>query len=62
MEPGSAPRHFCFNPNGKVIYILGEQNSRVVVADYDQKTGAMSVRQTASTVTAKFRGSILQPK
>ncbi|WP_099347681.1 lactonase family protein [Acetobacter aceti] len=59
MEPGSAPRHFCFSPNGKVIYILGEQNSRIVVADYDQEMGAMSVRQTASTVTAKFRGSTL---
>lgn len=59
MEPGSAPRHFCFSPDGKVIYILGEQNSRVVVADYDQETGEMSVRQTAMTVTAKFRGSTL---
>lgn len=59
MEPGSAPRHFCFSHDGKVIYILGEQDSRVVVADYDTQTGAMQVKQTASTVTAHFRGSTL---
>ncbi len=59
MEPGSAPRHFCFSHDGKVIYILGEQDSRVVVADYDPQTGAMQVKQTASTVTAQFRGSTL---
>ena len=59
MEPGSAPRHFCFSHDGKVIYILGEQDSRVVVANYDTQTGAMQVKQTASTVTAQFRGSTL---
>lgn len=59
MEPGSAPRHFCFSNDGKVIYILGEQDSRIVVADYDTQTGAMQVKQTASTVTARFRGSTL---
>ena len=59
MEPGSAPRHFCFSHDGKVIYVLGEQDSRVVVANYDTQTGAMQVKQTASTVTAQFRGSTL---
>ncbi|NHN84382.1 beta-propeller fold lactonase family protein [Acetobacter musti] len=59
MEPGSAPRHFCFSLDGKVIYILGEQNSRVVVADYDTETGAISPRQTATTVTGRFRGSTI---
>ncbi|MEW9275030.1 lactonase family protein [Gluconobacter oxydans] len=59
MEPGSAPRHFCFSLDGKVIYILGEQDSRVVVADYDPETGSISMRQTVATVTARFRGSTL---
>ncbi|GEN63433.1 lactonase family protein [Acetobacter oeni] len=59
MEPGSAPRHFCFSLDGKVIYILGEQNSRIVVADYDTNTGAISPRQTAATVTGRFRGSTI---
>ncbi|GBQ90152.1 3-carboxymuconate cyclase [Acetobacter nitrogenifigens DSM 23921 = NBRC 105050] len=59
MEPGSAPRHFCFSPDGKTIYILGEQNSRVVVADYDTDTGAISPRQSISTVTSHFRGSTI---
>lgn len=59
LEPGSAPRHFCFSLDGKVIYILNEQDSRIVVADYDTETGAMSVRQTAATITARFRGSTL---
>lgn len=59
MEPGCAPRHFAFNHSGRILYNLCEQNSKVVVSQFDPKTGAISVVQNVSTVTSHFRGSTL---
>ncbi|MBS0959570.1 MULTISPECIES: lactonase family protein [Acetobacter] len=59
MTPGSAPRHFCFSSDGRRLYILCEQDSKVVVADFDPDTGKIAPRQTVSTVTAHFKGSTL---
>jgi len=58
-EPGSAPRHFAFSANGRVLYNLGEQDSRVVVSDFNPETGEIKPRQSVSTVTEHFRGSTL---
>ncbi|GBQ68626.1 3-carboxymuconate cyclase [Ameyamaea chiangmaiensis NBRC 103196] len=58
-EPGSAPRHFAFSPDGRILYNLGEQDSRVVVSDFDPQTGEIKPRQSVSTVTEHFRGSTL---
>ncbi|CAI9119691.1 lactonase family protein [Brytella acorum] len=59
MTPGSAPRHFVFSPNGKLIYNLCEQDSKVIVSSFDPATGAISNLQSVSTVTSHFRGSTL---
>lgn len=59
MEPGSAPRHFQFNHSGRILYNLCEQDSKVVVSNFDPVTGAISNIQTVSTVTSHFRGSTL---
>ncbi|AXY23133.1 MULTISPECIES: lactonase family protein [Komagataeibacter] len=59
MTPGSAPRHFAFNEKGTMIYILGEQDSKVVAATFNPQTGEIVPQQTVSTVTPHFRGSTL---
>ncbi|GFE92453.1 lactonase family protein [Acetobacter persici] len=59
MTPGSAPRHYVFGSGGKKLYLLCEQDSKVVVADFDPQTGKISPQQTVSSVTAHFRGSTL---
>lgn len=59
MEPGSAPRHFQFNHAGRILYNLCEQDSKVVVSNFDPATGAINPIQTVSTVTSHFRGSTL---
>ncbi|RBM05418.1 lactonase family protein [Novacetimonas cocois] len=59
MTPGSAPRHFAFNEKGTMIYILGEQDSKVVAATFNAQTGEIVPQQTVSTVTPHFRGSSL---
>ncbi|MBA2587795.1 MAG: lactonase family protein [Alphaproteobacteria bacterium] len=40
--PGSAPRHFVFSPDGKMLYQLQEQDSRLQA--YDFKDGVLTVR------------------
>jgi 6-phosphogluconolactonase len=47
VAPGSAPRHFVFSPDGKTMYQLFEQTSRLAVFDFkdgklSQKGGSVS--------------------
>jgi len=50
--PGSAPRHFVFSPDGKTMYQLQEQDSRLAV--YDFAGGKLS--QKGATVSALPNG------
>ncbi|MFT9257726.1 MAG: lactonase family protein [Acetobacter sp.] len=59
MTPGSAPRHFQFSADGRRLFILCEQDSKVVVADFDPQSGLITPKQTVSSVTAHFHGSTL---
>ncbi len=56
---GSAPRHFAFHPNGRVLYNLYEHDAKIAVYDYDGARGALRHRETVSTVAPKFAGSVL---
>jgi 6-phosphogluconolactonase (cycloisomerase 2 family) len=56
---GSAPRHFVFHPNGRVFYNLYEHDAKIAVYDYDTARGAMKLKQSISTLPAKFAGSNL---
>lgn len=56
---GSAPRHFVFHPNGRLLYNLYEQDAKVAVYDYDPATGRMKSKQLVSALPAKFSGSNL---
>ncbi|VTS00011.1 6-phosphogluconolactonase : Uncharacterized protein OS=Planctomyces maris DSM 8797 GN=PM8797T_27407 PE=4 SV=1: Lactonase [Gemmata massiliana] len=57
LPPGDGPRHFHFHPNGKWFYSIQEEGSTVVLFDYDGTTGALTSRQTISTLPPKFAGS-----
>lgn len=35
VMPGDGPRHSCFHPNGKYMYLLGELSGNVTVFGYD---------------------------
>jgi 6-phosphogluconolactonase len=56
---GSAPRHFAFHPNGRLLYNLYEQDARVAVYDYDAARGALKLKQLASSLPPRFSGSNL---
>jgi 6-phosphogluconolactonase len=56
MEPGTGPRHLAFHPSLPLVYLAGELNSTVSVLRCDPDTGALSVLQKLSTLTAGFTG------
>lgn len=49
---GMGPRHMDFHPSLAVAYVLGELNSTVEVYDVDASSGALTRKQTISTVPA----------
>lgn len=53
---GSGPRHLTFHPNGKRIYVINEIANSVTAFDYDAATGALTEKQTISTLPADFTG------
>ena len=55
-QPGAAPRHFTFHPDGKTAYCLDEIDSTLIVLGYDAATGAFRRRQTLSTLPEGFKG------
>lgn len=50
VEPGSGPRHFAFHPSGDFAYVINELSLTVTAFDYNAKTGALTPRQTISTI------------
>lgn len=56
IAPGSGPRHFKFHPNGRWVFLLNELACTVVAFDWDATTGALTARQTVSTLPADFMG------
>ena len=56
---GGGPRHFVFHPNGRVLYNLLEEASRLVAYRWDSGSGHLSEIGSASTLPAGFAGSNL---
>jgi 6-phosphogluconolactonase len=48
--PGAGPRHLAFHPNKKWFYAANELNSTVTLYDYDATHGALSERQSISSI------------
>ncbi len=57
LPPGDGPRHFHFHPNGKWFYSIQEEGSTIVFYDYNESSGALSEKQTISTLPPGFTGS-----
>lgn len=55
-EPGSGPRHFKFSHDGKRGYAITEMGGTIQVFDYTAATGALTPKQTISTLPADFAG------
>jgi 6-phosphogluconolactonase len=58
VAPGAGPRHFAFHPDGRKAYVINELNSTITSFDYDPKRGALTGRQTVSTLPkGGFKGN-----
>lgn len=55
--PGSAPRHFVFDPDGRLFYQLQEQDSKLTVYNFDPATGKLSRGESVSALPKGFAGS-----
>jgi 6-phosphogluconolactonase len=53
-EPGSGPRHLCFAPNGKKLYVITEMGGSVSVFDY--KNGQANFAQQIATHPSAYTG------
>jgi 6-phosphogluconolactonase len=56
VQPGWAPRHLAFHPNGKYLYVISEIGSKLSTYDYDAAHGTLKEVQTISALPAGFSG------
>lgn len=55
--PGAGPRHFKFGRDGTRAYAINELANTITAYDYDARNGALTPRQSGSTLPADFTGS-----
>lgn len=55
VKPGLGPRHILFHPNGKIVYVVCEMGSMVIVFDYDPEHGRLTEKQMISTIPKDFK-------
>ncbi|MGH6804910.1 MAG: lactonase family protein, partial [Methyloceanibacter sp.] len=56
VKEKAGPRHFVFHPNGKLVYVIGQDDGSVYVFDYDTGTGQLKEKQTVSALPPDFQG------
>jgi 6-phosphogluconolactonase len=56
VAPGSGPRHLAFSPDARQAYVLNELAATVTVFAYDASTGALTEKQTISTLPGGYSG------
>jgi 6-phosphogluconolactonase len=56
LDPGSGPRHLAWHPSGRFLYAINELRSTLTVFRYDAARGALTARQTITTLPAGFTG------
>jgi len=54
--PGAGPRHFKFSPDAAHAYAINELANTIVAYDYDATRGALTPRQTVSSLPPDFTG------
>jgi 6-phosphogluconolactonase len=58
VAPGSGPRHFVLNPNGKFAYVVSEIKGTVTAFSADLSKGTLEPVQAISTLPKDFTGAI----
>lgn len=58
-QPGSGPRHSKFSADGKFFYVINELDSTIAAYAADATTGALTPRQSVTTLPAGFIGETI---
>jgi 6-phosphogluconolactonase len=53
---GAGPRHFKFGRDGQHAYVINELNNTITTFDYNPERGALTAKQSVSTLPADFNG------
>jgi 6-phosphogluconolactonase len=56
VTPGSGPRHLCFHPSGKYVYVVNEMAGSIDAFDY--KDGVFRHKQTITMLPEGFSGIV----
>jgi len=56
ITPGSGPRHICFHPNGRSVYVLNEISGSI--DGYGYKDGTLTHKQTITILPDGFNGTV----
>ena len=56
VTPGLGPRHFAFDPSGRVVYLLNEIESSVTTFSYDPAGGVLHEINTVPALPLGFAG------
>jgi len=56
ITPGSGPRHLCFHPNGRYVFVINEMGGSVDVFDYED--GVLRYKQTITMLPDGFSGTV----
>lgn len=56
LPSGTGPRHLCFHPNGRFVYVLAELTSQIIMLAFDADSGALHPQQTISTLPPAHTG------
>jgi len=54
LPEGSGPRHFVFNADGSVMYLINELGSTITVFNVDKNSGALDAVQTMKTISEDY--------
>lgn len=57
VKPGLGPRHVKFHPNGRIVYVICEMGSEMLVFDYNAENGHLEQKQEISTLPSDFHGT-----
>ncbi|MEY4415900.1 MAG: hypothetical protein RIQ53_3193 [Pseudomonadota bacterium] len=57
VPAGSGPRHLVFAPGGRQAYLLNELTADLMVLDWDEARGALSLSQTVALNAPTFGGN-----
>ncbi len=56
LRPVTGPRHLAFHPNGRFVYVIGEQGASITAFAYDGSGGTLHELQTVPTLPEGFAG------